>query len=74
MFIEQATGIRLGMLLQTAATIAIGVVIAFIYSWKFALFVFGILPFKIFGYLMQIKVAQGFSMKNKTELEEAGKV
>jgi hypothetical protein len=62
------------MMLQTFATIGVGVVIAFIYSWKFALFVFGIMPFKIFGSLMQIKIAKGFSMKNKSDLEEAGKV
>lgn len=74
MFTEQASGIRLGTLLQTIATITVVVIIAFIYSWKYALFVFGVLPFKIFGYLMQIKIAQGFSMKNKADLEEAGKV
>jgi ATP-binding cassette, subfamily B (MDR/TAP), member 1 len=70
----QATGVRLGMMLQAAATITVGIVIAFIYSWKFALFVFGVMPFMLFGSVMQIRIAKGFSMKNKTELEEAGKV
>jgi ABC-type multidrug transport system fused ATPase/permease subunit len=70
----QATGVRLGMILQAFATIATGIVIAFIYSWKFALFVFGVMPFMLVGAVMQIRLAKGFSMKNKAELEEAGKV
>jgi ATP-binding cassette subfamily B (MDR/TAP) protein 1 len=62
------------MILQAIATISIGIVIAFIYSWKFALFVFGVMPFMLVGAVMQIRLAKGFSMKNKAELEDAGKV
>lgn len=61
-------------MLQTAASIVCGVVIAFIYNWQFALFVFGIMPFKVLGSIMQIRIAKGFSMKNKADLEKAGKV
>jgi ABC-type multidrug transport system fused ATPase/permease subunit len=70
----QATGVRLGMILQALSTIAIGLVIAFIYSWKFALFVFGVMPFILCGAVMQIRLAKGFSMKNMAKLMEAGKV
>lgn len=70
----QATGVRLGMMLQAAATISVGVVIAFIYSWKFAFFVFGVMPFMLFGSMMNVRIAKGFSLKNKADLEEAGKV
>jgi ABC-type multidrug transport system fused ATPase/permease subunit len=62
------------MMLQAAATIAVGLIIAFIYSWKFALFVFGNMPFLLLAAVMQIRIAKGFSMKNKAELEGAGKV
>jgi hypothetical protein len=70
----QATGVRIGALLQTMATIICGLVIAFVYHWQCALFVLGILPFKIIGFVMQVRIAAGFSMKNKADLEEAGKV
>jgi hypothetical protein len=62
------------MILQTLSTIVVGLLIAFIYSWKFALFVFGVMPFILSGAVMQIRIAKGFSMKNMAELVEAGKV
>jgi hypothetical protein len=70
----QATGIRIGMLLQTVATIVCSLVTAFIFNWKCAFFVLGILPFKIIGFVMQVRITSGFSMKNKADLEVAGKV
>jgi ABC-type multidrug transport system fused ATPase/permease subunit len=70
----QATGVRLGMIVQALATIVVGLIIAFIYSWKFALFVFGVMPFMLLGAVMQIRLAKGFSMKNMAKLVEAGKV
>jgi hypothetical protein len=66
--------VRLGMMVQTFSTLSAGLIIALIYSWKFALFVFGVMPFLLFGGLMQIRLTKGFAMNNKSELAAAGKV
>jgi hypothetical protein len=62
------------MLLQALSTIAVGLIIALIYSWKYALFVFGVMPFMLLGAVMQIRLAKGLSTKNVAELVDAGKV
>jgi hypothetical protein len=56
------------------STIALSLIIALFYSWKFALFVFGVMPFMLIGAVMQIRLAKGFAMNNKAELAAAGKV
>jgi ABC transporter transmembrane region len=70
----QATGIRLGFMLQAVATIAVGLIIGFIFSWKFALFILGVMPFIMIGAGLQMRLAKGYSTKNKDQLETAGKV
>ena len=70
----QATGVRLGLMLQSVATIGCGVVIGFIYSWKFALFILGIMPFMMVAFGMQVRLAKGFASKHNKDLEGAGKV
>jgi len=43
----QATGIRVAVLIQSLSSIGAGIIIAFIYSWEFALFILGLAPFFI---------------------------
>jgi len=70
----QATGYRLGMLLQGFASIMVGIIIGFVFSWKFALFILGVMPLILLSAVVQIKFAKGFSGKNNEALEGAGKV
>jgi predicted MFS family arabinose efflux permease len=70
----QATGVRLGMILQAIGTISCGIVIGFIFSWKLTIFILGVMPFIFFAAMMQVKIAKGFSGKNNKNLETAGKV
>ena len=70
----QATGVRLGMMFQSLASIGTGIVIGFVYCWQLALFIIGFMPFILIAGMLQMKVAKGFSGKNNAALEEAGKV
>lgn len=70
----QATGVRIGMMLQAVACVGVGLAIGFIYSWKFTLFILGIVPIMLMASAIQLKLAKGFSGKNKIDQENAGKV
>ena len=62
------------MMMQAVATIGCGIIIGFIFSWKFTLFILGAVPIMLVCGAMQIKIAKGFSGKNSKDLETAGKV
>lgn len=70
----QATGIKLGMMIQNVANMGTALVISFIYGWQLTLLIIGFLPFIIAGGYMQIRIMAGVAGSNKTALEEAGKV
>jgi len=60
--------------IQSLSSIGTGIIIAFIYSWEFALFILGIAPlFLIAGYL-EMKLYAGFATKGNEALEGAGQV
>jgi len=59
-------------MIQSVASILTGIIIAFIYSWKFSLFIIGLAPFfGVAGYL-EMKMMAGLS--GAEELEGAGQV
>lgn len=64
----------MGMMLQAFACIGVGLVIGFVYSWKFTLFILGVVPFILMAAGIQMMLAKGFSGKNNKALENAGKV
>jgi len=68
----QATGTRLGMVMQSLSSILTGIVIAFIYSWELALFILGLAPAFILAGLLEMKMYAGFA--SSEELEGAGQV
>ena len=68
----QATGIRLGTMIQSLSSIGTGIIIAFIYSWEFALFILGIAPLFLIAGLLQMKIYLGFA--GTEALEGAGQV
>lgn len=72
--ISGATGVRLGMMFQSLASIGTGIIIGFVYCWQLALFIIGFMPFILIAGMLQMKIAKGFSGKNNAALEEAGKL
>ena len=72
--IIQATGARLGVLVQSLSSIGAGIVIGFIFSWKLTLVIFLFLPaIGIAGYL-EMRMMQGYANAGQHALEEATKV
>jgi len=68
----QATGVRLGMVIQSLSSILTGIVIAFIYSWELALFILGLAPAFLVAGFLEMKMYSGFA--SSEELEGAGQV
>jgi ABC-type multidrug transport system fused ATPase/permease subunit len=72
--VQGATGVRLGFILQVLANLGVGIVIAFIYSWSVTLVLCAFVPLMIVSGVFQSKVIGGFTNKDKTVMEKAGKV
>ena len=69
----QATGLRLGIILQTVFGFITAVVIAFTASWELSLVMIFCFPvLGAFGFL-QFRLLAGRTAKNKKKLEESGK-
>jgi len=68
----QATGTRLGTVLQSMSSIGTGIIIAFIYSWELALFILGLAPLFLIAGFVEMKMMKGFS--GTEALEGAGQV
>jgi len=68
----QATGMRLGTVLQSISSIGTGIIIAFIYSWELALFILGLAPLFLVAGFFEMKMMTGFS--GTEALEGAGQV
>ena len=60
------------MLIQSLSSIGAGIIIAFIYSWEFALFILGLAPFFIIAGFLEMQLMVGLS--GSEALEGAGQV
>jgi len=58
--------------IQSCSSIGTGIIIAFIYSWEFALFIIGIAPFFFLAGFVEMKIMTGLS--GSEALEGAGQV
>ena len=74
LYFLQATGARIGSLLQSVSAILMGVIIGFIYSWQLTLLVMAFVPFIGIAGLLQMKIISGYSQDGQAALEGAGKV
>ena len=70
----QATGSRLGTLIETMIGMLASLVIAFVYSWMLTLVLFGFVPIFIIAGFLQLRAITGHAGSSKKALEEAGKV
>ena len=70
----QATGARLGTLVETFFGMIVAIVIAFIYSWVLTLLILAVVPIMIVAGFLEVKALSGHAASNKKALEDAGKV
>lgn len=70
----QATGARIGGVVQAFANIGTAIIIAFIYGWKLTLVILAFLPCIAIAGFLEMKILTGLGGKDKEALEEAGKV
>ncbi|CAF3925575.1 unnamed protein product [Rotaria sp. Silwood1] len=72
--VQSATGIRIGLILQSFASLGVGIIVAFVFSWQFTLVILGFVPLLIVGGLLKSYLITGFSSKDKKLFEDVGKV
>ena len=73
-FIKQATGTRLGTLLETFIALGLSLIIALVYSWLLTLVLLTLVPVMLVAGFLQLKALTGHAGANKVALEQAGKV
>ncbi|KAH9520278.1 Multidrug resistance protein 1 [Bulinus truncatus] len=72
--VQGATGSKIGLMLEAAATIIAALLIALIYGWKLTLVVLAFMPLMFLGGFVQGKVIAGASKKDRKQLQQAGKI
>ena len=70
----QATGSRLGTLVEMCVGMLLALIIAFVYSWVLTLIILGVVPVMMVAGALQLKVFTGHATSSKKALENAGKV
>lgn len=73
-FPSQATGSRLGLVLQNVSNIGVGLVIAFVIDWRLSLVMLAFIPLISITGLVEARVLRGSVASDKKDLEKAGKV
>ena len=70
----QATGTRLGTVIETMIGMVLAIVIAFVYTWVLSLIILGTVPIVLIAGALEVKALTGHTVSNKKALETAGKV
>lgn len=70
----QASGVRLGMILQSISAMACGLTIGFIYSWQLSLLIIAFGPFMVVAGAVEMRMMTGSKKSDKEAMEAAGKV
>ena len=74
LFCLQATGQRVGIVLQSIATIALGVGLALYYEWRLGLVTLCFTPFILLAQYFFLTIARGETLNNQKALEKSTKV
>lgn len=74
LFCSQATGQRIGIVLQSIATIGLGVGLALYYEWRLGLVTMCFTPVILLGQYFFLKTARGEALNNQKALEKSTKV
>lgn len=70
----QATGTKIGQVLESLAVLTTALIVAFIYSWNLTLVILAFMPLMIGVGVVQSRLVAGFAKGDKKAMEEAGKV
>ncbi|CAD5117027.1 DgyrCDS5856 [Dimorphilus gyrociliatus] len=72
--VRGVTGSRIGSLIQAFSTMIVGIVIAFVYSWKLTLALFIFVPISIVGGAIQVKLSNRQQIKDQSMHDESGEL
>ena len=72
--VQGATGIRVKATLEAIVGMSAGLAIAFIFGWQLALLLLAAFPLIGIAGGIQMKFAQGFSVKESNDSQQGGKV
>jgi ABC-type multidrug transport system fused ATPase/permease subunit len=72
--VQGATGSRIGLMFNNLASLGVGIIISFAFSWQLTLLVLGFVPLMVIGGFFQSRLMTGFASNNKQSMEDAGQV
>ncbi|XP_071977907.1 bile salt export pump-like isoform X2 [Engystomops pustulosus] len=72
--IQGATGLQIGMIVDSLTTISVALIIAFSYSWKLSLVTLCFLPFLGLSGALQAKMLGRLASQDKQAMEAAGRI